>query len=319
MMLSLHLPSLLLLMSPMSSLWEAQKSICHPNYCQADFWTQLLRDILHSHACVLPSLDLFLFFFFFFFCCWALLLSYQSLAFCLDVFFSLKCSFSLLPLSFLCLVTSGPLTTTQVTTTLAARPFTSSASPSTARPLAPTSRPIGSINKHPDLRPITATVPVTRRPPRPPQGPEPHVCESKLVRGVQWPTTQRGETVDRPCPKGSLGEDICMCLFLNLCAFFPPHETNNLFHVEMCSHSMSSMHVGVGACNISLCMCPSNQRVCALALVFFHCCLLLSLRWSHQQAQSQRTRRWKPVLHKWKAHLPQKRSRLKVTNNEMKG
>uniref|UniRef100_A0A4W6FS83 Adhesion G protein-coupled receptor L1 n=1 Tax=Lates calcarifer TaxID=8187 RepID=A0A4W6FS83_LATCA len=109
-------------------------------------------------------------------------------------------------------VTSGPLTTTQVTTTLPARPFTSSASPSTARPLAPTSRPIGSINKHPDLRPITATVPVTRRPPRPPQGPEPHVCEAKLVRGVQWPTTQRGETVDRPCPKGSLGIASFQCL-----------------------------------------------------------------------------------------------------------
>uniref|UniRef100_A0A3B4URD2 Adhesion G protein-coupled receptor L1 n=1 Tax=Seriola dumerili TaxID=41447 RepID=A0A3B4URD2_SERDU len=108
--------------------------------------------------------------------------------------------------------TTGPLTTTQVTTTLPARPFTSSASPSTARPLAPTSRPIGSINKHPDLRPITATVPVTRRPPRPPQGPEPHVCEAKLERGVQWPTTQRGETVDRPCPKGSLGIASFQCL-----------------------------------------------------------------------------------------------------------
>uniref|UniRef100_A0A3B5AQ42 Adhesion G protein-coupled receptor L1 n=1 Tax=Stegastes partitus TaxID=144197 RepID=A0A3B5AQ42_9TELE len=108
--------------------------------------------------------------------------------------------------------TTGPLTTTQVTTTLPARPFTSSASPSTARPLAPTSRPIGSINKHPDLRPITATVPVTRRPPRPPQGPEPHVCEAKLVRGVPWPTTQPGETVDRPCPKGSLGIASFQCL-----------------------------------------------------------------------------------------------------------
>uniref|UniRef100_A0A665VSH6 Adhesion G protein-coupled receptor L1a n=1 Tax=Echeneis naucrates TaxID=173247 RepID=A0A665VSH6_ECHNA len=108
--------------------------------------------------------------------------------------------------------TTGPLTTTQVITTLPARPFTSSASPSTARPLVPTSRPIGSINKHPDLRPITATVPVTRRPPRPPQGPEPHVCEAKLVRGVQWPTTQRGETVDRPCPKGSLGIASFQCL-----------------------------------------------------------------------------------------------------------
>uniref|UniRef100_A0A3Q3WD45 Uncharacterized protein n=1 Tax=Mola mola TaxID=94237 RepID=A0A3Q3WD45_MOLML len=108
--------------------------------------------------------------------------------------------------------TTGPLTTTQVTTTLPARPFTSSASPTTARPLAPTSRPIGSINKHPDLRPITATVPVTRRPHRPPQGPEPHVCEAKMVRGVQWPTTQRGETVDRPCPKGSLGIASFHCL-----------------------------------------------------------------------------------------------------------
>uniref|UniRef100_A0A4W6FU02 Adhesion G protein-coupled receptor L1 n=1 Tax=Lates calcarifer TaxID=8187 RepID=A0A4W6FU02_LATCA len=106
----------------------------------------------------------------------------------------------------------GPPDPTTVTTTLPARPFTSSASPSTARPLAPTSRPIGSINKHPDLRPITATVPVTRRPPRPPQGPEPHVCEAKLVRGVQWPTTQRGETVDRPCPKGSLGIASFQCL-----------------------------------------------------------------------------------------------------------
>uniref|UniRef100_A0A8C2WUY2 Adhesion G protein-coupled receptor L1 n=1 Tax=Cyclopterus lumpus TaxID=8103 RepID=A0A8C2WUY2_CYCLU len=108
--------------------------------------------------------------------------------------------------------TTGPLTTTHVTTTPPARPFISSASPSTARPLAPTSRPIGSINKHPDLRPITATVPVTRRPPRPPQGSENHVCEAKLVRGVRWPATQRGETVDRPCPKGSLGIASFQCM-----------------------------------------------------------------------------------------------------------
>lgn len=92
-----------------------------------------------------------------------------------------------------------------MTPTPPAKPFTLSASPSTARPLSPTSRPIGSINKHPDLRPITATVPVTRWPPHPPQGPEREFCEAKMVRGVQWPTTQRGEIVDRPCPKGSLG------------------------------------------------------------------------------------------------------------------
>uniref|UniRef100_A0A667XCR4 Adhesion G protein-coupled receptor L1 n=1 Tax=Myripristis murdjan TaxID=586833 RepID=A0A667XCR4_9TELE len=108
--------------------------------------------------------------------------------------------------------TTGPLTTTQVTTTIPARPFTSSASPATARPLAPTSRPIGSINKGPDLRPITATVPVTRRPPRPPQGPVPRFCEARVARGVQWPATQRGETVDRPCPKGSLGIASFQCL-----------------------------------------------------------------------------------------------------------
>lgn len=101
--------------------------------------------------------------------------------------------------------------------------------------------------------------------------------------------------------------------------FFHSTKQTWVFHVEAYSHGLSSMHVGVCACNISLSMCPSDQHVCALTLVFFHCCLLLSLRWSHQQAQSQRTCRWKPVLHKWKAHLPQKQSWLKVANNEMKG
>uniref|UniRef100_A0A3B5LYJ9 Uncharacterized protein n=1 Tax=Xiphophorus couchianus TaxID=32473 RepID=A0A3B5LYJ9_9TELE len=108
----------------------------------------------------------------------------------------------------------GPPDPTTVTPTPPSRAFTSSASPSTVRPLAPTSRPIGSINKHPDLRPITATVPVTRRPPPPPapQGPDRPFCETQLIRGIQWPTTQRGETVDRPCPKGSLGIASFQCL-----------------------------------------------------------------------------------------------------------
>ncbi|XP_061079086.1 adhesion G protein-coupled receptor L1 isoform X2 [Conger conger] len=112
--------------------------------------------------------------------------------------------------------TTEPLTTTQMTSTTPVRIFTPtlprSSSPSTPRPLPPTSHPIGAINKGPDLRPITATVPVTRRPPRPPQGPEQHMCESRVARGVQWPPTQRGETVDRPCPKGSLGIASFQCL-----------------------------------------------------------------------------------------------------------
>uniref|UniRef100_A0A672PCU4 Adhesion G protein-coupled receptor L1 n=1 Tax=Sinocyclocheilus grahami TaxID=75366 RepID=A0A672PCU4_SINGR len=100
--------------------------------------------------------------------------------------------------------TAGPLDPTQMSSssTTAARPVTSSSIPSTMRPLPPTAHPIGAINKAPDLRPITATVPVTRRPLRvPPQ-----------ARGVQWPATQRGETVDRPCPKGSLGIASFQCL-----------------------------------------------------------------------------------------------------------
>ncbi|XP_028840923.1 adhesion G protein-coupled receptor L1 isoform X3 [Denticeps clupeoides] len=108
--------------------------------------------------------------------------------------------------------TTGILATTEMTSTTPARLFTSSSSPSTTRPLPPTSHPIGAINKAPDLRPITATVPVTRRPPRLPQGPELQVCEATVARGVQWPSTQRGETVDRPCPKGSLGIASYQCL-----------------------------------------------------------------------------------------------------------
>ncbi|XP_061838061.1 adhesion G protein-coupled receptor L1 isoform X3 [Nerophis lumbriciformis] len=115
-------------------------------------------------------------------------------------------------------LTTGPLTTTQVTTTLPARPFTTSTSPSTTRPVAPTLRPVSSVNNNnhrhqhpsPDLRAITATVPITRWTPQSSQGP--HACETKLVRGVQWPTTLRGETVDRPCPKGSLGIASFQCL-----------------------------------------------------------------------------------------------------------
>uniref|UniRef100_A0A671LZF8 Adhesion G protein-coupled receptor L1a n=1 Tax=Sinocyclocheilus anshuiensis TaxID=1608454 RepID=A0A671LZF8_9TELE len=45
-----------------------------------------------------------------------------------------------------------------------------------------------------------------------PLDPTLQVCEARVARGVQWPATQRGETVDRPCPKGSLGIASFQCL-----------------------------------------------------------------------------------------------------------
>ncbi|XP_035381195.1 adhesion G protein-coupled receptor L1 isoform X3 [Electrophorus electricus] len=109
--------------------------------------------------------------------------------------------------------TTGPLATTQMASTTPARSSSPASSASTTRLLPPTSHPIGAINKAPDLRPITATVPVMHRPLRPPQGPETQACEANVARGVQWPSTQRGETVDRPCPKGSLGIASFHCLW----------------------------------------------------------------------------------------------------------
>uniref|UniRef100_A0A4W4HHD7 Adhesion G protein-coupled receptor L1a n=1 Tax=Electrophorus electricus TaxID=8005 RepID=A0A4W4HHD7_ELEEL len=106
-----------------------------------------------------------------------------------------------------------PLATTQMASTTPARSSSPASSASTTRLLPPTSHPIGAINKAPDLRPITATVPVMHRPLRPPQGPETQACEANVARGVQWPSTQRGETVDRPCPKGSLGIASFHCLW----------------------------------------------------------------------------------------------------------
>ncbi|XP_062386988.1 adhesion G protein-coupled receptor L1 [Sardina pilchardus] len=107
--------------------------------------------------------------------------------------------------------------TTQGSSTAPSRPLSSTSSPATLRPLPPTSHPIGAINMGPNLRPAPTVAPGgppgTRRPPRPPvQGPEANMCVATVVRGVQWPTTQRGETVDRPCPKGSLGIASYQCL-----------------------------------------------------------------------------------------------------------
>ncbi|XP_045546703.1 adhesion G protein-coupled receptor L1 isoform X4 [Salmo salar] len=102
--------------------------------------------------------------------------------------------------------TKGPLSSLMTTV----RSYTATVALTPVRPSA--SNPIGVINRSPDLRPITAMVPLTPRPPhRAPiapggsQGGQVGVCEGRVTRGVQWPPTPKGEMVERPCPKGSLG------------------------------------------------------------------------------------------------------------------
>ncbi|XP_057700205.1 adhesion G protein-coupled receptor L1-like isoform X1 [Corythoichthys intestinalis] len=101
--------------------------------------------------------------------------------------------------------TKGPLSSLMTTV----RSYTATVALTPVRPSA--SHPVGVINRGPfDQRPITAMVPLTPRPPLrvplAPGGPG-HVggCEGRVARGVQWPPTLKGETVERPCPKGSLG------------------------------------------------------------------------------------------------------------------
>ncbi|XP_047659150.1 adhesion G protein-coupled receptor L1-like isoform X4 [Tachysurus fulvidraco] len=99
--------------------------------------------------------------------------------------------------------TADPLSTPLLSSTTALSPVSSTVflgfSPSP--PISVTFNPAGSKNR---IRPITVSVPVTLRPPRPPQGRTP-MCEERVSRGVQWPKTPHGEYVQRPCPKGSLG------------------------------------------------------------------------------------------------------------------
>lgn len=104
--------------------------------------------------------------------------------------------------------TSPPLSTT---TTVRPTPLTSTASPAATTPLrrAPlTTHPVGAINQlGPDLPPATAPAPSTRRPPAPNLHVSPELfCEPREVRRVQWPATQQGMLVERPCPKGTRGE-----------------------------------------------------------------------------------------------------------------
>ncbi|XP_077576026.1 adhesion G protein-coupled receptor L1b isoform X2 [Stigmatopora nigra] len=101
--------------------------------------------------------------------------------------------------------TKGPLSSLMTTV----RSYTATVALTPVRPSA--SHPVGVINRGPfDQRPITAIVPLTPRPPlRVPLAPgspgQVGGCEGRVARGVQWPPTLKGETVERPCPKGSLG------------------------------------------------------------------------------------------------------------------
>lgn len=107
----------------------------------------------------------------------------------------------------------GPATSPPVSTTTTARPtpLTSTASPAATTPLRRvplTTHPVGAINQlGPDLPPVTAPAPSTRRPPAPNLHVSPELfCEPREVRRVQWPATQQGMLVERPCPKGTRGE-----------------------------------------------------------------------------------------------------------------
>uniref|UniRef100_A0A3Q1I572 Adhesion G protein-coupled receptor L1a n=1 Tax=Anabas testudineus TaxID=64144 RepID=A0A3Q1I572_ANATE len=107
---------------------------------------------------------------------------------------------------------SGPLSSLMTTV----RSYTATVALTPVRPSA--SHPIGVINRGPfDQRPITAMVPLTPRPPLrvplAPGGPgQVGGCEGRVARGVQWPPTLKGETVERPCPKGSLGIASYQCM-----------------------------------------------------------------------------------------------------------
>ncbi|KAM9769353.1 adhesion G protein-coupled receptor L1-like isoform 1-T1 [Menidia menidia] len=108
--------------------------------------------------------------------------------------------------------TKGPLSSLMTTV----RSYTATVALTPVQPSA--SHPIGVINRGPfDKGPITAMVPLTPRPPLrvpiAPGGPgQVGGCEARVSRGVQWPPTLKGETVERPCPKGSLGIASYQCM-----------------------------------------------------------------------------------------------------------
>ncbi|XP_068130621.1 adhesion G protein-coupled receptor L1 isoform X3 [Hyperolius riggenbachi] len=108
----------------------------------------------------------------------------------------------------------GPATPTPptVTVTVPPPPATVTTLPSattTVRRPPLTTHPVGAINQ---LGPDPPT-PGTRRPPPSNQHSHPEVfCPAREERKIQWPATQQGMRVERPCPKGTRGIASFLCM-----------------------------------------------------------------------------------------------------------
>ncbi|XP_044135050.1 adhesion G protein-coupled receptor L1 isoform X7 [Bufo gargarizans] len=108
----------------------------------------------------------------------------------------------------------SPVTPTPsvVTVTLPPPPMTVTTLPSattTVRRQPLTTHPVGAINQVGHDPPT----PGTRRPPPSNQNSHPEIfCLAREERKVQWPATQQGMRVERPCPKGTRGIASFLCL-----------------------------------------------------------------------------------------------------------
>ncbi|XP_072005232.1 adhesion G protein-coupled receptor L1 isoform X4 [Engystomops pustulosus] len=108
----------------------------------------------------------------------------------------------------------SPVTPTPpvVTVTLPPPPMTVTTLPSattTVRRQPLTTHPVGVINQVGHDPPT----PGTRRPPPSNQNSHPEIfCPAREERKVQWPATQQGMRVERPCPKGTRGIASFLCL-----------------------------------------------------------------------------------------------------------
>ncbi|XP_056121883.1 adhesion G protein-coupled receptor L2-like isoform X4 [Rhinichthys klamathensis goyatoka] len=66
------------------------------------------------------------------------------------------------------------------------------------------------------MTPVTPVTPVTPDPEQPDPPPDPpsvskRFCDGTETRGISWPQTHRGVTVERPCPKGTRGMALFLC------------------------------------------------------------------------------------------------------------